>query len=572
MRALPLAQRLLLVSILLNIQGPLRADEAEPIDFSELTNFLRQNMAPVLPGGFTLTLARDGAVLYEFTSGGVGPRRAVAAASASKWYTAAVVLALADDGALSLEDPAGKYLPKFSGEQAQATIAQMLSHTSGLQGGEACIGTKTLTLGECVDLMAGTPLQFAPGTAFAYGAASINAAGRIAEIAGGKSWDALFAEKIAGPLEMTCTTFGGGAEASYPILSGGVVTCAEDYTRFLEMIADRGVYRGRRVLSATAVAEMQRPRSVGLRLRESPYSPFFRQEPALASWSYGAGEWVERRSAAQEPLEVSSQGALSFSPWVDLERDLTGVLAAQDGWNAVVPAYLRMKELIRRLVPAPAVSHIGVKNAASERTTALAPGLLVSIAGRGLGPEEQVVAESPELPLELGGTRVLVDGAPVRLLSVSGGLIRAVMPDELPEAAVRLEVERDGAGVAALTMPVDEAAPALIRGAVENEDGTWNNPLNPARPGSTITVYGTGAAGAFRPEFSIGGQAAEVVEAGPALEQSPGIFRVVARVPDDIAPSATAALELRLGRARSQTGVSCAVGEPAAAVFPVVPR
>lgn len=497
----------------------------------------------------------------------------MAAASASKWYMAAVLLALEDDGALPLDDPAGKYPPNVSSEQAQAAIAQMLSHTSGLQGGESCVGTKSLTLGQCADLMAGRPLLFPPGSDSAYGSASINAAGRIAEIAGDKSWDALFAEKIANPLGMTCTASGGSAEVSYPALSGGVVACAADNTKFLEMIASRGVHRGRRVLSASAVAEMQRPRSVGLPVKESPCSPLFGAEPSLMDWSYGAGEWVERRSAAQAPLEVSSQGALSFSPWADLERGLTGALSEQDGWSALVPAYWKMKDVIRKLVPAPAVSHFGVRNAGNEQPTALAPGLLLSIAGSNLGPEQQVVAQSSEPAVEPAGTRVLVDGTPAPLLSVSGKLIRAVLPGQPGEAAsARLEIEREGARIAALTMPVEKCAPALIRGAVENEDGTWNNPLNPARPGSTITVSGTGVAGEFQPEFRIGGQAAEVLEAGPAPGWPQGMFRMVARVPAELAPTRAAALELRVGRARSQAGVTCAVAYVADPVFPVLPR
>lgn len=572
MRVSTPALRLLLASLLLNPLSTLRADD-DKLDFSELTQYLRVNLAPLLPGGFTVMLARDGAVIYQYSSGGVGPRRMVAGASAAKWFTAATVMTLVDEGKLSLDDPAGRYLPRFSGDQARATVGQMLSHTSGLQGGESCIGSTALTLGQCVDLMAGSPVLFPPGTAFAYGAVSMNAAGRIAEIVSGKSWDALFAEKLAAPLELSCTTYGGSAAASYPVLTGGMQTCAEDYSKFLEMIAHRGVYRGKRVLSAAAVWEMQRPRSAGLPVRETPYSAFYWQLPSLMEWTYGAGEWVERRNAAQEPLEVSSQGALSFTPWVDLERGLTGVLAAQDSWNAVVPAWLRMKDLIRRLVPPPALSHIGVKNAGSERATALAPGLMLALAGKGLGPDRQAAAAPPNLPLELAGTRVLVDGAPVPLLSVSDRLIRAVLPDTLPRAvSARLEVERDGERVAGLTVPVEDAAPALIRGAVQNEDGAWNNPQSPARPGSTIAVYGTGVSGPFQPEFFIGGQAAEVLEAGPAPGWSQAIFRVLVRVPPTLAPNASTPLELRVGRARSQSGIACAVGDPAEPVFPVLPR
>lgn len=559
-----------LILVLLLASGGVWAEDGNKTDFSELTQMLRQELAPVLPGGFTVVLRQGGEEIYRYTLGRVGPGERVAAASASKWYAAAAVLALVDEGRLSLDDEAGQYLTKFSGAQAKATVGQMLSHTSGIEGGEGCIGTKAITLGECVDLMAGRAVRFEPGTAFAYGAASINAAGRIAEIVTGKSWDWVFQEKIASPLEFGCTTFGGSAAASYATLAGGVETCAEDYAKFVEMIAGRGVYRGRRVLSARAVAEMQRPRTAGLPVKETPYSPFFRGEPALMEWSYGAGEWVERRSG-MEALEVSSQGALSFSPWVDVERGVGGVLAAQDAWSATVPAYLRMKELIRRLMPAPALGPLGLRNGASDEAAAAVPGMFVNLRGARLGPAREAAAEPGAMARELAGTRVLVDGEPAALVTASERLVRAVLPESFAGAvSVRLTVQRDGVTVAELTVPVDAAWPGLVRGAVENEDGTWNNPQNPARPGSVIALYGTGLNGTV--EIRVGGRAAEVLETGPAPGWAAGLQRVVARVPAETEWGAAVSVEARAGRGRSQAGVTLAVGERVEPVLPVLPR
>ena len=59
-------------------------------------------------------------------------------ASMSKPVTSVAVLMLQDEGKLSVSDPVAKYLPEFaglktpSGKPANLTIAQLLSHTSGL--------------------------------------------------------------------------------------------------------------------------------------------------------------------------------------------------------------------------------------------------------------------------------------------------------------------------------------------------------------------------------------------------------------------------------------------------------
>src|SRR5687768_5298824 len=58
--------------------------------------------------------------------------------SMTKPVTGVAVLMLQDEGKLSVDDPVAKYLPEFaslktpSGKPANITIAQMLTHTSGL--------------------------------------------------------------------------------------------------------------------------------------------------------------------------------------------------------------------------------------------------------------------------------------------------------------------------------------------------------------------------------------------------------------------------------------------------------
>lgn len=55
-------------------------------------------------------------------------------ASNIKPLTAASVRLLADDGRIQLTDPVAKFLPSFDNEKSRSiTIAQLLSHTSGLK-------------------------------------------------------------------------------------------------------------------------------------------------------------------------------------------------------------------------------------------------------------------------------------------------------------------------------------------------------------------------------------------------------------------------------------------------------
>jgi D-alanyl-D-alanine carboxypeptidase len=53
-------------------------------------------------------------------------------ASVGKTFTAALVLQLAEEGTLSLDDPLHKWLPDFPNINSSATVRQLLNHTSGI--------------------------------------------------------------------------------------------------------------------------------------------------------------------------------------------------------------------------------------------------------------------------------------------------------------------------------------------------------------------------------------------------------------------------------------------------------
>ena len=90
-----------------------------------------------IKGGFvTLDVYRgsDGKLVYSRAFGATAPARtrAIPVASASKWVTSTVILALVADGKLSLDDTTGKWL-KWTGVKGSITLRQLLSFTSGLR-------------------------------------------------------------------------------------------------------------------------------------------------------------------------------------------------------------------------------------------------------------------------------------------------------------------------------------------------------------------------------------------------------------------------------------------------------
>lgn len=97
-------------------------------------------------------------------------------ASLSKQISAAIILNQIDEGQLALSDTAGRIIKNSKNNILdKITIKQLLNHTSGFDGMKE-------------------PLEFVPGSKFAYSNKGYNLLGEIAEEVSGKSYDSLALE------------------------------------------------------------------------------------------------------------------------------------------------------------------------------------------------------------------------------------------------------------------------------------------------------------------------------------------------------------------------------------------
>lgn len=527
-------------------------------DFAELDRILTAGAANV-SGGMSLRLTQNGRVIYEKSFGGYELNRVVAIASASKWLSGAGVMAAVDAGKVRLEDPISRFVPSFVGDKAAMNLRQAFSHTSGFPGenvGSAasnpetqCLNDRTTTLERCVDEIARVPLVAAPGAQFAYGSLSMQAAGRMVEVATATGWSRWMNERILTPLGMTRSLVGLANRDGNPLVAGSYLSTGPDYSRFVQMILNGGVWEGRRILSADAVERMRTDQTAGARIASTPYAGF----GGLGQSRYGVGGWLVPNPPTPS-LEMSSQGAFGFSPWVDYSRNLTGVLAVQDQLADVMRTYTDLRAAIARIVPVSGLSYSGVTNGASFRTGAISPGEIVVLFGEGLGGAalSSVSLSGGRLPVEWQGTKVLVDGVAAPLIYTSARQVAAVVPFGVAgKEGVTVEVSYQGRGTGAFVMPVEAASPALF-GAVLNQDGTLNSEANPAARGSVVICYGTGFGRYVREvadgsivsdargfvegvRAAVGGLDAEVIYAGSAPGLVAGAAQVNLRLPERVA-------------------------------------
>ena len=289
-------------------------------------------------GGVSLLVVRGDTVLYDRSHGAVAAGTAMPVASAAKWAGGALLAALADEGRLSFDDSVGRFLDAGSPMARSIRIGRLYSHTSGLPRTATCLADRSARLDPCAREILADGLVRRPGERFAYGGASMQVAARVAEVAGGGTWVRLFDERVARPLGMTATRWPG----AMPHVAGGLVSSRDDYARLLRMLLDSGAFAGRRVLSPAAVAAMERDWRRGVAVE--PPAP-------VRSFGYGIGMWIDRSDSTGRALELSSQGAFGFTPWIDRERALFGVLAVRhEGGPEAFELSTRVRAIVREMV------------------------------------------------------------------------------------------------------------------------------------------------------------------------------------------------------------------------------
>ncbi|MFN0081938.1 MAG: serine hydrolase domain-containing protein [Ferruginibacter sp.] len=266
-------------------------------------------------------IARKKGIDSKELSKDFSPDARIAIASCSKWLSAALVMTFIDDGTLHLKDSVGKFLPILSSNRkGNITIAQCLSHTTGINSGNIKDSRSSFieaaNMGEAVNSIAMLPMDSKPGESFRYSNIGLQIAAAVIEKISGKDFKTLFTERIAAKCSMANTDFG---DKSVPLPAGGAFSTPKDYLQFLQMILNDGIYNGKKVLSKESVVEMQKNNTKGTEIMYSPAE--------AGNWNYGLGEWIIGDAALGVRSDVvTSPGLFGSFPWVDNKNKYCAVL------------------------------------------------------------------------------------------------------------------------------------------------------------------------------------------------------------------------------------------------------
>jgi CubicO group peptidase (beta-lactamase class C family) len=290
-------------------------------------------------------------------------------ASMTKPITAVGIMILVDDGKLAITDPVEKHLPEFKGQwlvdergkdrlvlkkpARSITLRDLLTHTSGLpfypQGLADVYRKRNRSLAETTVAVSQSPLDFEPGSRWAYCNSGIDVLGRVIEVVSGKSYEEFLRKRIFEPLGMKGTTFrptkeqlkrtaglygskggklflapdsllGPPAESRHPIPAGGLYSTGADMARFYRMMLSGGKLDDRRILSAQSVKAMTSVQTGDLKT-------------FIPGMGWGLGFGVVRKSegvtAMLSPGSFGHGGAFGTQSWADPKCDLFVILLIQ---------------------------------------------------------------------------------------------------------------------------------------------------------------------------------------------------------------------------------------------------
>ncbi len=360
----------------------------DPAKLADITSALNADVqSGKIPGAYLL-IGRQGKIAFSQGFGVQGPGQMTPATeetiyrvfSMTKPVVAVTAMTLVEEGKLDLDAPVSKYLPSFAnikvwqkeGDPVPATkpmlIRHLMSHTSGIiysfiqpqqpiskawvAGGE---GRQDLSAKDWSEqVVSKLPMAAEPGAAWNYSQGLDVLGGVIEKVTGMSLGDAIQA-RITGPLGMTDTAFFQPAAKSArfaqskntdplyydytqvkPFMSGGggLSSTAEDYLRFVLMLANHGEYRGVRILKPETVDLMMIDQTTAEVRGKGLFFPG-------AGMGFGLGMSLVIDDTKQRPGNgtFSWNGIAGTEWWYDPKNDVFMVFMQQD--RALLAEYQR---------------------------------------------------------------------------------------------------------------------------------------------------------------------------------------------------------------------------------------
>ncbi|HCA80273.1 MAG TPA: serine hydrolase [Bacteroidetes bacterium] len=288
--------------------------------FKGLNDYILKSMRDWETPGLALAVVRNDSVIFARGYGvrkkgetaPVTAKTIFAIASTTKAMTAACLGMLVDEGKLKWDDPVTKYLPWFQLSDPyvtrELTVRDLLCHRSGLSRGDNLWYLSSYTREEVLRRVRFLKPAWSFRSRYGYQNIMFLAAGEMIPSVTSKSWDDFIADRLFKPLGMTKTStsvksLSGLDDVATPHdridtvmqpvrwpnfdnvgSAGAVNSCVEDMAQWIRMNLGGGMYRGKKILSADVVKEIQTPQTI---IRLDSLDQVLRPSNHFAAYGFG---------------------------------------------------------------------------------------------------------------------------------------------------------------------------------------------------------------------------------------------------------------------------------------------
>jgi D-alanyl-D-alanine carboxypeptidase len=211
--------RLILFAALSSLAVGCGSEEADPPTSDEVQAALDDAIDAGVPGIALEVRGPDGDELLTAGQASLEPPEPIdpedryRIASVTKAFTAAIVMQLAAEGELALDDTIEQLIPGLQPNAGEVTVTQLLGHTSGLtdyvkdkQFAKLIEAGKPLTPEKVHSLVADDPPEFEPGSAYQYSDTDNIVLGFIIEEVTGATYEEELRRRILEPLDLADTS------------------------------------------------------------------------------------------------------------------------------------------------------------------------------------------------------------------------------------------------------------------------------------------------------------------------------------------------------------------------------
>jgi len=325
-------------------------------DLSAATALLDSEL-PNLLGNVVVLVHQGPHEVFRYRAGTLTADTQVRLASLTKTVSAAVVLALQDEGRLQVGETLGATLgglvPGFGTPGlGQPTLLDCFSMRSGIESPQPFEWLPLFDLAQSVRRVGATAaLAFPPGAQLAYEGSGMQCTGYVCELRLGLPWGDLAESRIFAPTGMTRSDY------LYfdpnPAVAGGMRGSADDLARFGRMVLAGGMSGATRVLSEGAVTQLFTNGTRGLPVFRTPFPATHPDYPHGVDPDYGFGGWVlAEHPQTQHVEEIVGAGAFGSFIWLDRRRGLSAVLVtdlpAAGGGQGSLDAALGLYRILRQ--------------------------------------------------------------------------------------------------------------------------------------------------------------------------------------------------------------------------------